>query len=69
MAFYNRNKEIRLLDEVYRRKNAQFLALYGRRRIGKTALWMAYKSLPNWRNDLLGLFDILISEKMSKNQN
>jgi transcription-repair coupling factor (superfamily II helicase) len=38
-------------------------------RIGKIALWMAYKSLPNWRNDLLGLFDILIAEKLSKNQN
>ena len=38
-------------------------------RIGKTALWMVYKSLPNWRNDLLGVFDFLIAEKVSLNQN
>lgn len=35
-------------------------------RIGKTALWMAYKSLTNWREDLLKLFDILMAEKVSE---
>jgi transcription-repair coupling factor (superfamily II helicase) len=34
-------------------------------RIGKTALWMAYKSLPNWRAELLELFNTLTAEKVS----
>lgn len=57
--FINREKEQKLLEEVYRRTGAQFLALYGRRRIGKTTLlthwigrqkhneavyWVAYRS-------------------------
>jgi hypothetical protein len=37
-VFINRQKEIQSLDEIYRRKSAQFVAVYGRRRIGKTAL-------------------------------
>lgn len=59
--FINRVKEVKLLEEVCRRPGAQFVALYGRRRIGKTALlthwlgkrgrgeavyWMAYRSSP-----------------------
>ncbi|MGW8142853.1 MAG: transcription-repair coupling factor [Anaerolineales bacterium] len=38
----------------------------GHVRIGKTALWMAYKSLPNWREEILSLFDVLMAEKVSK---
>jgi hypothetical protein len=38
MDFVGRNLELGLLDEVYRRRGAQFLILYGRRRIGKTRL-------------------------------
>ena len=34
-------------------------------RVGKTALWMAYKSLPNWRDELLDLFNVLMAEKVS----
>lgn len=51
MPFYNRKKEIRLLDDIYNRKGAQFLALYGRRRIGKTALinkWIENKKAVYW---------------------
>jgi AAA+ ATPase superfamily predicted ATPase len=59
--FIDREKETRLLEEVCRRPGAQFVALYGRRRIGKTTLlthwlgkqghgrsvyWMAYRSSP-----------------------
>lgn len=36
--FVNRQKELENLNEIYRRKPAQFVAVYGRRRIGKTAL-------------------------------
>jgi len=57
--FIDREKERKLLEEVYRRPGAQFVALYGRRRIGKTTLlthwigrqkhdeavyWVAYRS-------------------------
>lgn len=38
MEFVGRRRELRLLDDVYRRQGAQFLILYGRRRIGKTRL-------------------------------
>jgi len=38
MAFVNREGELGALDEMWRRRGAQFLVLYGRRRIGKTAL-------------------------------
>lgn len=38
MNFVGRDMELRLLDELYQRKGAQFLILYGRRRIGKTRL-------------------------------
>jgi uncharacterized protein len=38
MAFYNRQPELALLDSVFRRAGGQLFVLYGRRRIGKTAL-------------------------------
>ena len=59
--FVNRKKELQRLEDVCRRPGAQFVALYGRRRIGKTTLlthwlgkrghdeavyWVAYRSSP-----------------------
>ncbi len=38
MSFVSREMELALLDNLYQRAGAQFLILYGRRRIGKTAL-------------------------------
>jgi len=38
MAFVSREMELALLDNLYQQEGAQFLVLYGRRRIGKTAL-------------------------------
>ncbi|HKZ55175.1 MAG TPA: ATP-binding protein [Anaerolineales bacterium] len=38
MDFVDRERELKLLDDLYQRKGAQFLVLYGRRRIGKTRL-------------------------------
>jgi len=32
-------------------------------RIGKTALWLPYKSLPEWSENLLNLFQLLHSRK------
>lgn len=36
--FINRQRELENLDKIYSQKTAQFIAVYGRRRIGKTAL-------------------------------
>lgn len=59
MKFQDRENELALLNEIYGRKGPQFIVLYGRRRIGKTALithwlktvaksdavyWVAHKS-------------------------
>lgn len=38
MSFVSREMELALLDDLFERAGAQFLILYGRRRIGKTAL-------------------------------
>jgi AAA+ ATPase superfamily predicted ATPase len=38
MDFVDREMELNVLDDLYQRKGAQFLVLYGRRRIGKTRL-------------------------------
>ncbi len=59
--FVNRKDELRRLADIYQRPGAQLVALYGRRRIGKTTLlthwigqrgaaeavyWVAYRSSP-----------------------
>lgn len=40
--FYNRERELGLLGEIHRREGAQLVAIYGRRRIGKTSLLMRW---------------------------
>ena len=45
MRFLNREKELKKLNGIYAKKEAQFVALYGRRRIGKTFLlsyWLSH---------------------------
>ena len=42
MNFVGRERELDLLNDLYRRTGAQFLILYGRRRIGKTSLMAAW---------------------------
>lgn len=45
MPFYNRRRELKLLDKVYSdRRAGQLFVLYGRRRVGKSAL------LAHWTN-------------------
>ncbi len=46
MGFVDREMELNLLDDLYQRPGAQFLILYGRRRIGKTCL------LTHWLSQL-----------------
>ncbi len=49
MAFHNRRRELGLLDELYARPGGQMLVLYGRRRVGKTALlahWLDSRQHP-----------------------
>ncbi len=62
MDFYSRRKELGQLSAIQRARNAQLVALYGRRRIGKTALlthwldrqkgsramWTAQRSTSKW---------------------
>ena len=36
--FYGRKKELEFLEDLYKSNKAEFLTLYGRRRIGKTEL-------------------------------
>lgn len=44
MGILGRKKEIGQLDQLYRSNKAEFLALYGRRRVGKTYLiWQYFK--------------------------
>ena len=37
-------------------------------RIGKTALWMPYKSLPEWSENLIDLFQVLLSHKEAQKE-
>jgi len=49
MAFYDRQRELALLDNLYTRPGGQMLVLYGRRRVGKTALvahWLENRQHP-----------------------
>lgn len=45
MKFVNREDELSLLDDIYKRDESQMIILYGRRRIGKTAL------ITHWLNE------------------
>ncbi|MEZ4733400.1 MAG: ATP-binding protein [Caldilineaceae bacterium] len=50
MQFVAREMELNLLNNLYVRRGAQFLILYGRRRIGKTSLlthWLAQSDRPH----------------------
>ena len=40
--FFGRKQEFNLLDKLYQSDGGQLLILYGRRRIGKTALLQAW---------------------------
>lgn len=48
MPFVGRTSELQLLDDLYHRPGAQFLLLYGRRRVGKTSLlqhWLTSRAI------------------------
>jgi len=38
MSFVAREEELAILDSQYKKKSSTFIAIYGRRRIGKTEL-------------------------------
>jgi AAA+ ATPase superfamily predicted ATPase len=59
MPFYDRKRELAILDDLYKRTAGQMLVLYGRRRIGKTALlthWINQRKHPAlfWTADRTG---------------
>lgn len=50
MQFIARDMELKLLHDLYARRGAQFLILYGRRRVGKTSLithWLSQANVPH----------------------
>ena len=56
MVFYDRQRELALLDDLYARPGGQMFILYGRRRVGKTALvahWLESRQHPSlfWTAD------------------
>ncbi len=40
--FVDRDKELKTLEDQYKRKEASLVILYGRRRVGKTSLCMKF---------------------------
>ena len=51
MHFVDRERELKVLDALWNRPGSQFLVLYGRRRVGKTALllhWGAERPMVFW---------------------
>src|SRR5438132_13940020 len=52
MPFYDRSRELELLDNLYARLGGQLFVLYGRRRVGKTVLMTHWLDTRNHR----GLF-------------
>jgi AAA+ ATPase superfamily predicted ATPase len=50
MNFVNRERELAVLNELWARPGSQFLVLYGRRRVGKTALML------HWGADRANIF-------------
>lgn len=69
--FINRNAELSFLNKKYASKNAEFIIIYGRRRIGKTALLNKFLENRNGiyfmgrlesKEDLLKRFNILLAE-------
>jgi AAA+ ATPase superfamily predicted ATPase len=54
--FYNRERELEKLNEVYSFPGSSFLVIYGRRRVGKTAL------VREFLRDRLGLY-FFVGEK------
>ncbi len=60
-----REKELTKLDELYKSKEAEFLALYGRRRVGKTYLIRQYfQSTPCLFFEITGLKNGYLSTQL-----
>jgi len=75
MKFYNRKKELQVLEKLYFSKNKEFLVLYGRRRLGKTRLLKEFSikypclffSCPlSTKKEALRLFQIQMAESFNE---
>ena len=42
IMFYNRKSELKTLEQEYQKRGSAFTVIYGRRRVGKTALIYEY---------------------------
>jgi AAA+ ATPase superfamily predicted ATPase len=61
-TFVNREKELEFLDEQYKSKDASFVIIYGRRRVGKTAL------VSRFLQDKPGLYFLVTEEREDQNR-
>ncbi len=59
-----REKEIQLLDDIRASKSAEFIAIYGRRRIGKTYLISQYFQDKGTYFELTGVYDASLKEQL-----
>jgi len=64
MSFLGRAKEIQILSELYTRKEAALITIYGRRRIGKSTLVEKfYQDKPHWHFE--GLEDLSLQDQIN----
>ncbi|MBW2369284.1 MAG: hypothetical protein JRH15_15545 [Deltaproteobacteria bacterium] len=75
MEFFNRKKELKLIEEMVRSEHKQLLVMYGRRRLGKTAILRhlsrkhatLYFSCPlSTKNEALRLFQSQLAETFNE---
>lgn len=59
-----REKELKLLNEIYKSKDAEFLAIYGRRRVGKTHLIREFFSKKGPYFELTGQKDGALKDQL-----
>ncbi|NGX29143.1 MAG: hypothetical protein K940chlam1_01340 [Candidatus Anoxychlamydiales bacterium] len=59
-----REKEIDTLNKIFKSKEAEFLAIYGRRRVGKTFLIREYFEKKGFFIEIIGIKDISLSQQI-----
>ena len=67
-TIFGRQQELKLLDEVYSATEAQFLAVYGRRRIGKTYLISHYFQNKGYYFEFTGVKDASLQTQLTNFQ-
>ena len=63
-SIISRQQEINILDNIYKSSRAEFLAVYGRRRVGKTYLVSEYFKDKGIYFELTGIKEAILSEQL-----